>query len=47
MNTQDGISDTVIPINYNLFWNTIGFSSYVFEGIGCVMPIMAATEKPE
>ncbi len=36
-----------MPINYDDYWSMIGFSCYAFEGIGVVMPIMAACECPE
>jgi len=29
------------------YLNTLGFTIYVYEGIGIVMPVMATTEKPE
>jgi len=27
--------------------NTLGFTIYVYEGIGTVMPVLAICEKPE
>jgi amino acid transporter len=35
------------PMNHDLYWNAIGFSFYMFEGIGCLMPVLKETEKPE
>ena len=34
----------LVPINYASYWNTIGFSFFMFEGIGGVMPVMSATK---
>jgi proton-coupled amino acid transporter len=34
-------------INPDGIWTMIGFSIYVFEGIGVIMPIMQACEYPE
>ncbi len=31
----------------NTVWTSIGFSIYVYEGIGVVMPIMKASAVPE
>ena len=36
-----------VAINRDLFWNTIGYGFYMFEGIGCLLPIMRETEHPE
>jgi amino acid permease len=33
-----------IPFNENSYWNFIGFSFFMFEGIGGVLPLMAMTE---
>lgn len=37
----------LVPINYKSYWNTIGFSFFMFEGIGGVMPVMSATKDRE
>lgn len=48
-NSQDAFSEAAltergfVPINYDSFWNMIGFSFFMFEGIGGVMPLMSAT----
>jgi len=34
----------VVAVNYESYWNTIGFSFFMYEGIGGVMPIMSATK---
>ena len=31
-------------INHDRFWDMIGFSFFMFEGIGCVMPVMHACD---
>ena len=36
-----------MPINYKGMWRMVGFSIYVFEGIGILMPVMQACECPE
>jgi len=35
------------PLNRDLYWNAIGFSFFMFEGIGSLMPVLRETEKPE
>jgi amino acid permease len=30
-----------------MYWNAVGFAFFMFEGIGCLMPIMKETEKPQ
>lgn len=37
----------LVPINYDSYWNTIGFSFFMYEGIGGVMPVMSATKDRE
>ena len=32
------------PINHDSYWNMIGFSFFMFEGIGTVMPVMNACD---
>lgn len=34
-----------VPINNDSYWNMIGFSFFMFEGIGCVMPVMNACDR--
>lgn len=34
-------------INTKGMWSIVGFSIYVYEGIGVLMPIMQASEVPE
>lgn len=36
-----------MPINESSFWGTVGFAFFMFEGIGCLLPVMRETEKPE
>ena len=35
----------VVPINYQSYWATIGFSFFMYEGIGGLMPLMSATKN--
>ena len=35
----------IVPINYESFWTTIGFSFFMYEGIGGLMPLMSATKN--
>ena len=34
-----------MPINYESFWAHIGFTFYMYEGIGGLMPLMNATKN--
>jgi hypothetical protein len=46
----DGLGENIEIINFNSaskIFQTIGYTIYVFEGIGVVMPIMQACENPE
>lgn len=36
-----------VAVNEDSFWSMIGFSFFMFEGIGCLIPIMRETEKPD
>lgn len=44
---QHGISPDIEIINTKGMWSVVGFSIYVYEGIGVLMPIMQASEVPE
>jgi len=44
---QGGHGEGYEAINEESFWGTIGFAFFMFEGIGCLLPIMNETEKPE
>jgi hypothetical protein len=35
------------PINKDSYWNMIGFTFYMFEGVGCLLPILKETKQPE
>ena len=35
-----------VSINKDSYWIMIGFAFYMYEGIGCLMPILAETERP-
>merc|ERR1712151_826219 len=44
---QDGgAGANFVAINRSSYWAMIGFAFFMFEGIGCLMPILAETEKP-
>ena len=43
---QGGPGPDFDPINKESFYLMIGFAFFMFEGIGCLMPIIAETEKP-
>ena len=43
----EGAGPNITPINFNGLWSMIGFSIYMFEGIGILMPCMQACECPE
>ena len=34
-----------VPLNHRRYWDMIGFSFFMFEGIGCVMPVMNACDQ--
>ena len=36
-----------VPINQESYWGMVGFAFFMFEGIGCLLPVMRETEKPE
>jgi proton-coupled amino acid transporter len=44
---KEGVSASFVPFHSESLFGVIGFSVYVFEGIGTLMPIMAAAEKPK
>ena len=35
-----------VRLNTGSYWAMVGFAFFMFEGIGCLMPILAETEKP-
>ena len=37
---ENGIDKEVVNINTNAMWSMVGFSIYIFEGIGILMPVM-------
>jgi hypothetical protein len=47
MMLAEGVGPGTIPFNTAHMWGTVGFSIYIFEGIGVLMPIMQACECPE
>ena len=44
---QGGPGPDLKPFVKDTYWNMIGFSFFMFEGIGCLLPIMREAEKPE
>ena len=36
-----------VAVNEDSYFSMIGFAFFMFEGIGCLMPVMRETEKPE
>eukprot|EP00353_Schmidingerella_taraikaensis_P013445 CAMPEP_0185590728 /NCGR_PEP_ID=MMETSP0434-20130131/61822_1 /TAXON_ID=626734 ORGANISM="Favella taraikaensis, Strain Fe Narragansett Bay" /NCGR_SAMPLE_ID=MMETSP0434 /ASSEMBLY_ACC=CAM_ASM_000379 /LENGTH=111 /DNA_ID=CAMNT_0028215131 /DNA_START=764 /DNA_END=1099 /DNA_ORIENTATION=+ len=44
---QDGPGEGYVALNKESFWSTVGFAFFMFEGIGCLLPVMRETEKPE
>jgi hypothetical protein len=37
---ENGIESSVVSLNPNGMWSMVGFSIYVYEGIGILMPVM-------
>lgn len=44
---QDGPGPGYVALNRDAYWSMVGFAFYMFEGIGCLLPIMRECEKPE
>lgn len=44
---QEGVASSVEALNTSMMWATVGYAIFVFEGIGCLMPIMKASQVPE
>ena len=44
---HNGLGPNLQPINHDGYWSMVGFSCFVYEGIGIVMPIMNNCECPE
>ena len=47
VSNQGGPGPDLKPFVKDTYWNMIGFSFFMFEGIGCLLPIMREAEKPE
>ena len=45
--SEDGKGPNLMLLNSEGYITTLGISIYCYEGIGSVMPVMAACEKPE
>ena len=44
---QDGPGPDIKPINKSSYWNMVGFAFFMFEGIGCLLPVQREAAKPE
>ena len=44
---QGGHGPDWVPINKESYWDMVGFAFFMFEGIGCLMPVMKETAVPE
>ena len=44
---ENGIEPSVVPLNKDGMWSMVGFSIYVYEGIGILMPVMQASSCPD
>ncbi len=45
--SQGGHGPDWVPINKSSYWDMVGFAFFMFEGIGCLMPVMKETAVPE
>lgn len=44
---KNGVSPDITPFNSSSYQIVVGFAIYSFEGVGMLMPIMQASEKPK
>ena len=44
---QEGHGPDFVALNEDSYWGMVGFAFFMFEGIGCLLPVMRETEKPE
>lgn len=44
---QEGSGPEFVAVNEQSYWGMVGFAFFMFEGIGCLLPVMRETEKPE
>ena len=44
---DSGLSDGYVAVNHDNYWTSIGFMFFMFEGIGGIMPLMAASKDRE
>lgn len=44
---QGGSGPDIVPVNDESYWSMIGFAFFMFEGIGCLLPVMRETREPE
>ena len=44
---QGGHGEGYVPLNPDSYWGTVGFAFFMYEGIGCLLPVVRETEKPE
>ncbi|CDW86725.1 UNKNOWN [Stylonychia lemnae] len=45
--SKEGVGEDIKAIDSNNFWGALGFSIYVYEGIGCIMPILKISKNPK
>ena len=44
---QGGPGPDIEPIVKDSYWNMVGFAFFMFEGIGCLLPVMREAERPD
>ena len=44
---NNGIDKNIVALNTSGLWSMVGFSIYVFEGIGILMPVMQCSAMPD
>ena len=44
---QGGPGPDIQPVVKETYWNMIGFAFFMFEGIGCVLPVMREVAQPD
>jgi len=44
---QEGSGGGMVPVNKSMYWTMIGGAFFMFEGIGCLMPVARETQNPK
>jgi amino acid permease len=44
---QGGAGPGFVPVNEDSYFGTVGFAFFMFEGVGCLLPVMRETARPE